>query len=272
MTSPESFCLETHNLCGGYKRAVPVCHDINLVCTSGDFLAILGPNGSGKTTLLRMLVGNLTPSSGRVLLNGRRLDTYGRNERAKVVAVVSQQSDVTFPFTVTEVVMLGRSPHHRHTLFDTPIDIDIAMAAMAEVNVLHLADKLFHECSGGEQKRTLIARALAQQPRILLLDEPMAGLDLHHQVALYEKLGKLARTNGLATIVISHDPWLPAQACNWAILLKDGRIVAQGEPPQVLTASRLGELYGVPMLEARSDIPTLPAIAVPCLPHFVEFR
>lgn len=262
--------LESLKVSGGYNAESPVCHDIDLVCASGDFIAVLGPNGGGKTTLLKLLIGHLTPFSGEVLLNQVRLQTWKKTEKAKIIAVVSQHSDIAFPFTIAEVVMLGRTPHRRRSLFDNAADYDIVVSAMKEMDVLHLANKTFHECSGGERKRAIIARALAQQPRILLLDEPAAGLDLRHQVALYEKLATLSYTDRLATIVISHDPWLPTQACSWALLVKDGRIEAQGSPTRVLTKERLEELYGVTMFEAKADTPSGATIAVPLLRHPTE--
>ncbi len=218
----------------------------------GEMMAILGPNGSGKTTLVRLAVGYLQPSGGAISLTGRRLGEIPARERARTVAVVPQDTQLAFDFTVREVVHMGRAPHLGLLGIETEHDRGLADAAMKRTDVMHLAERRFLTLSGGERQRVVIARAIAQEPRVLLLDEPTAFLDLRHRLAAYSLLTELNRERGITVIVVSHDVNLAARHCDRLVLLRDGAIRADGAPAEVLTPANIAGVYDVDA-EVRTD-------------------
>lgn len=211
----------------------------------GEMTAILGPNGSGKTTLVRLAVGHLQPSSGTISLSGRRLDDIPARERAQTVAVVPQDTQLAFDFTVREVVHMGRAPHLGLLGIESERDRGLVDEAMARTDVAELAERRFLTLSGGERQRVVIARALAQEPQVILLDEPTAFLDLRHRLAAYSLLTELNRERGITVIVVSHDINLAARHCDRLVLLRDGAIHADGSPTEVLTPSNIAGVYDV---------------------------
>jgi iron complex transport system ATP-binding protein len=222
---------------------------------AGEMTAVLGPNGSGKTTLVRLAAGSLAPSAGVVLLSGRDLGGIPAAERARIVAVVPQETRLAFDFTVREVVSMGRAPHLGLLGLETGRDREIVDEAMMHTDVADLASRRFLTLSGGERQRVIIARTLAQQPSVLLLDEPTAFLDLRHRLAAYALLTELNRERGLTVVVVSHDINLAARHCSRLVLLDRGRIHADGPPGEVLTPEHVAEVYGVEA-EVRTDHPT----------------
>jgi iron complex transport system ATP-binding protein len=222
-----------------------ILRGVDLEIRPGDFIGLLGPNGAGKTTVLRLLSGVLRPGAGRVELEGRAIASIPARELARTVAVVPQESGASFPFLVEEVVLMGRSPHLGRLEFEGERDRDIARVAMAETATLAFAGREIGSLSGGERQRVLIARALAQEPRLLLLDEPTSFLDLRHRVELFRLLGRLNREAGLTVVAVSHDLNLAARHCRRVALVHDGRVIADGTPEEVLTESTLREAYGV---------------------------
>lgn len=242
-------------------RHTPIFDRFQLSVAEGEMLGILGPNGTGKTTLLRLAAGSLRPGSGTVESLGRNLGTIPPRERARTIGVVPQESHLFFDFNVGEVVLMGRGPHLGFLGLEGPRDREIAQAVMARTDVLHLADRPFRTLSGGERQRVVVARALAQQPRILLLDEPTAFLDLKHQVAIYGLLERLNREEGLTLVVATHDVNLAARYCRRLLLLHRGRIHADGTPAEVLRSENLRTVFGVDV-EVRADPST-------GLPHVV---
>ena len=221
--------------------------DVSLAADSGSIVALTGPNGAGKSTLVRMLAGELSPARGEVLLNGRVLKGITLRERAKVRAVLAQSSDLTFPFSADDVVMLGRAPHveGRETLHDRAI-VDLAMHA---TDTRKYADRAYPTLSGGEKQRVHAARAIAQvwegpTPRVLLLDEPTSSLDLVHQHALLQFARRMA-SDGCAVICALHDLNLAAQYADRIAVLERGRLIAFGAPADVLTPALLADVFRV---------------------------
>jgi iron complex transport system ATP-binding protein len=224
----------------------PLLRDVSFSAEAGQVLGVLGINGSGKTTLLRLLLGFLRPRMGEALLEGRAVHEYDRREFASRVAAVPQETAVDFPFTVSELVLLGRAPHLGALGLESRSDLAAAEAAMSDCGILPLASRPIHELSGGELRRASIARALAQQTPVLLLDEPTANLDLHHQVAIFSVLRREA-SRGRTVLVVVHDVNAALAHCDRVILLHEGTIAAAGAPAEVLTESRVERVYGVPV-------------------------
>ncbi len=222
-----------------------VLKDITCGIAQGEFVGILGPNGSGKTTLLKILDGILKPQEGRVSINGVPLASIRRNDLAKIIAVVAQDVRTTFPFSVQEVVLMGRSPHLRKWRFEGETDVRIARNAMAMTDTLSLAARPMEELSGGERQRVLIARALAQEPQVLLLDEPTAFLDIKHQMDFFDLVKALNRKNHLTIVAVTHDVNLASLYCDRLILMRGGRILVQGRPQDVITEESIAKVYQV---------------------------
>jgi iron complex transport system ATP-binding protein len=231
-----------------------VLDDISLEGQVGVFSGVLGPNGSGKTTLLRLLVGSLETTRGEVLFRGRPLGEVDERERARAVAWVPQDVGVDFPFTVVELVLFGRTPHRGGWGLPNAGDLEIARDAMERCDVLHLARRSALELSGGERRRVLLARALAQRPRLLLLDEPAAFLDIRHQVEICDLLAEGCRRGEFGVVAVLHDLNLAAAYCGHLLLLKDGRAAAQGAVEEVLTYGHVREAFGAEVYVGVNEI------------------
>ncbi|MBC9718258.1 ABC transporter ATP-binding protein [Streptomyces sp. TRM66268-LWL] len=229
---------------------------VTLHADTGETVGLVGPNGSGKTTLLRCVYGTLRPSSGHVLVDGTELT--GAKERARRIATVPQDGQSAFELTVREVVAMGRSPHKRFWEPDTAADERLVTEALARVGVLDLAERAFPGLSGGERQRALVARALVQQPRLLVLDEPTNHLDIRYQLDILTLVRGLGTTNLLAL----HDLNLAAYFCDRLYVLQRGAVVAAGPPAQVLTPGLLAEVYGV-----RADVGVHPATGAPTVTY-----
>lgn len=217
--------------------------DVSLQVGPGEVVCVLGPNGAGKSTLLHVLSGALLPSAGEVRLQGHPLASLSRREVARALAVVPQTSDVAFGFSVRDVVRMGRAPHQDGWLRPSAADENAVENALACCDLAQLAARPASELSGGEQKRVAIARALAQEPSVLLLDEPGAFLDIRHQLALHDLLAEQGRARGLACVVALHDLTLAAQYATRVLLLKEGRVVALGAVPEVMTYRLLRDTF-----------------------------
>lgn len=222
---------------------VEVLSTISCEVAAGEILGLLGPNGSGKSTLVRLLSGVHAPRAGRVTYDARDLRTYRRDELARVIAVVPQETAIELPFSVLEVVLMGRSPYLGKFGFESAHDLAVAQRAMEQTGVAALATREVHALSGGERQRVILARALAQEPRVLLLDEPTAFLDIKHQVAVYDLIKQLGREQGLAVVAILHDLNLAALYCDRLMLLKSGQTFCQGTPEEVLTYVNIKAVY-----------------------------
>jgi iron complex transport system ATP-binding protein len=244
MSAP--FALEAREIVAGYRDEV-VLSNVSLGVRPGEIVAVVGANGAGKSTLVRVLCGTLVPRSGSVLLAGHDLRAVSRRQVAKKLAVVPQESVVAFGFTVREVVSMGRAPHQSGLLLANQHDLEAVEHALAVCDLTALADRPENELSGGERRRAVIARALAQEPEVLLLDEPAAHLDVRHAVLLYELAKRHAAERGVACIAIMHDLNAVAALADRAVLLKDGVVRASGPIGEVLSADLLEDVFGVPI-------------------------
>ncbi len=253
--------VRLQNVQAGYGQYA-ILRDLSLEVPVGSFFIIIGPNSAGKTTLAKTLAGQLHPQQGTVEILGRPLAGYSRKALARRVAVVPQYTPIDVPFTVLEVVLMGRSPHLTLAGLETRRDVEIAADAMAATQVSHLAHRRLNQLSGGEIQRVIIARAICQQPQIIILDEPTASLDLAHQVHIMDLLEQLKETRGFTVIMISHDLNLAAMYADTLLLLHQGQVAAQGEPAQVLTYDRLEQAYGCVLLVGENPLMHKPQVTL----------
>jgi iron complex transport system ATP-binding protein len=221
-----------------------VLEAVELEVRAGEVVGLLGRNGAGKSTLLRVASGVLRPAAGQVALDGRDASSLGRRERARAVALVPQETAVDFPFSVAEVVLMGRTPHLGWLGFESGRDLAVARDAMERLGIASLAERSILELSGGERQLAVVARALAQEPRLLLLDEPTAFLDLRHRMEVLTHVRDFAAAGGGA-LVVSHDLGIAARFCDRLVLLVGGRVMADGAPAEVLVPARLREVFDI---------------------------
>jgi iron complex transport system ATP-binding protein len=229
-----------------------VLEGVNLELRAGELVALLGANGSGKSTLVRILAGTLAPTGGAVQLFGRLARSWARGDLARNVTVLPQGMELPAGFRVAEVVALGRIPHARSWFATAPEDTEAVARALVDADLVDLADRPVGQLSGGERQRVLVAMALAQEPRLLLLDEPTLHLDLAHQLALVELLDRLRRARGVAVLAVLHDLNLAAGFADRAILLHQGRLLAAGGGGAVIDPGLARAAFGVPVEEART--------------------
>lgn len=244
-------------------------HELSCEIREGEVFGIIGPNGSGKSSLLKVLAGILHPAAGRIELFGRALSGMSQDAVARAVALVPQDSHAVFPFTIAEVVLMGRFPHHQARWhlgalgWETREDLALAKAAMADLDITHLAPRSIGDVSGGERQRAIIARALTQQPRVLLLDEPTAYLDLQHQIEICATLRRLNEARGLTVVLVSHDLNLASQYCDRLMLLQEGRVYRAGTPGEIIRPDVLEAVYGCAVLVDRHPTSGLPRVTLP---------
>ncbi len=258
--------------CYGKLRAHDVrwvLRDVNLHVEAGEILGIVGPNGSGKTSLLKLLAKLAAAQQGDIALFGTSLAGLSQEDMARTVAFVPQESAQMFPFTVAETVLMGRFPHRRRTRWNLGFgwedrdDCAAAAQAMATMDISHLAPRAVTDLSGGERQRTMIARALAQTPRVLLLDEPTAFLDLQHQIEICSVLRRLRDDHGLTVVIVSHDLNLASQYCDRIVMIKEGAVRSVGTPSEVMSVEVLREVYGCEVLIDPHPESGLPRITLP---------
>lgn len=226
-----------------YKTSV--LKDIDFNVEKGSFISILGPNGSGKTTLLKNICGLLKPESGSITLSNKNLLDFKQKDLAKTVAVVHQTKDVGFNFTVFDTVLMGRFPYIKRFEGETAKDIEITKEAMVSTGLWELKDKDIREISGGEKQRVMIARALVQEPELLILDEPIAHLDIKHQINILELCKKQNREKNITIITSLHDINLAGRYSDYIILLNKGQVIAQDRAEKVLTVENIESVYEI---------------------------
>ncbi len=224
---------------------------ISLSIPAGTVMGLIGPNGAGKSTLLKLITGVLSPTSGKVTLDGNDVASIKQVEVARRIAMVPQDNHLDFPFTVQQTVLMGRYPHLRRWQREGEKDRKAAAHSMQVTATHHLAERPVTSLSGGERQRVAVARALAQEPEVLLLDEPTAHLDIAHQAQILELIRRLNRERGLTVVAALHDLNLASTYIDLLALLKDGRMIDFGPPQKVLTADNIGSVYGVKVLVTR---------------------
>jgi len=243
------------------RRTCPFAlSDFSLEITPGKIVGVIGPNSSGKTTLIRLLTRVLEPEAGEIRLEGVPVRRLSRTDLARRVAVVPQETLPQFPFTVGELVLMGRYPHDPGRYFESPRDRTVAREAMAATGVLELAELPLDHLSGGERQRAVIARALAQEPRLLVLDEPTAHLDLRYQAECAGLLRRLGREAGLTIVLVSHDLGFAAELCDRLLLMAGGAAVRVGPPESVIDEAVLESAYGCRVLVDKHPISRRPTI------------
>jgi len=234
--------LEIKNLVCGYVEK-EIIKQVSFSAKEGEFLGIIGPNGSGKTTLLRSITGLLKYWEGEVLYNGRNISKIPLREFAQNVAVLPQILNINFSFTVQQLVLMGRYPYLKKFQSINKKDLDIAKNSMSLTDISHLTERRVGELSGGEWQRVLIAQALTQEPKLLLLDEPTTHLDITHQIETLDLVKKLNEEKGLTIVVVLHDLNLASEYCEKIIMLENGEIYREGTPEEVLTYKNIEEVY-----------------------------
>jgi len=222
----------------------PVLRELTFQVYPGELFIVIGPNGSGKTTLIKALAGLLPISDGTVFFKEQALRHYRQKELARQVAYVAQSGTIENPFTIAEMVLMGRSPYLGVLGIEGDTDIEIARQAIAYTDLSQLSDRRLNNLSGGERQRALIARAICQQPELMLLDEPTAALDLAHQIRIMDLMDRLRLDDGTTVVMVSHDINLAAMYADRLLLLVDGRIRACGSPSQVIEEKLLTTAYG----------------------------
>lgn len=239
--------LEVHNITINYGAA-EVVKDVSFSLEAGKIVAVLGANGAGKTTLLKALNGSLPVSKGEILLDGKSLKNYSRREIARLMSVIAQENETKFPVSALEFVLAGRFAHGNAFGWETEDDRQIAGDALEACDLANYETRLMNELSGGERQRIVLARALATEARILLLDEPTANLDLAHQAMMFRLVRSRCASFNSSAVLITHDLNLASEFADEILLLQDGEIAAKGEPEKVLTEEILQTIFGVKVL------------------------
>jgi iron complex transport system ATP-binding protein len=252
LTSNETPILSAVGVTFGFPQRPDFLKPVSLDVHRGDCVGIIGPNGAGKSTLLRLLAGLMLPQRGTIRFEGRSLVEIPLRDRARSIAFLPQHTPKDVPNSVQDIVLMGRFPYRQFGLFENAADFEIARSALATTQTARFADRALSTLSGGEAQRVHLAAALAQQPKVLLLDEPTAALDLHHQLVIFALLRDLTRQEGLAVVVVTHDLNLAARFCSNVLLLDDGRTVASGPPDEVIAPDRLEPVYAVKLAEWRA--------------------
>jgi iron complex transport system ATP-binding protein len=234
--------IAVRNLFLSYRKTL-ILQSISLQVEPGEFFMIIGPNGAGKTSLLKAMAHLIPTDKGNIKILGRLQSDYSKRQLAQVAAMVPQQVTTDFPFTVEETVLMGRSPHLGMFAIESKEDIAITRQAMEFTDVAHLADRKLDQISGGERQRVIIARAICQQPKIILLDEPTAALDPSHQLKIMDLMERLRKDQQITIIMVSHDLNLAGMYGHRLLLLKDGKIEKTGTPEEVLTQEQLTSSY-----------------------------
>ena len=251
--------VKVDKLSGGYHKTL-VVKDIFFTIKKGDFLGIIGPNGSGKSTLLRLMSRALSPSSGSIAFEGKDIGQMPLKEFCRKVAFVLQDTLINFSFSVEEIVLMGRIPHLRRMQFETKSDFSITHHALSLTDTLYIKEKAIDELSAGERQRVIIAKALAQEPMLLFLDEPTTHLDIGHQVQILDLLKKLNRETNLTIVMVLHDLNLASEYCNRLILLNEGKIFKDDFPEKVLTYQKIEEVYKTIVVVNKNPISSKPNI------------
>jgi iron complex transport system ATP-binding protein len=251
--------LKISNLYGGYTKD-DIIKNISLEIKKGEFLGIIGPNGAGKSTLLKLLSRVLIPRSGQVNLEENNIHQMKLKDFCRKIAFVPQDTMINFSFSVEEIVLMGRIPHLKRLQFETKKDLAIVQEALVMTDTLGLKDRYIENISSGERQRVWLAKALAQEPILLFLDEPTAHLDIGHQIQILDLLNKLNRKTSLTIIIVLHDLNLASEYCSRLVLLNDGQIFAQGLAQEVLTYQNIENVYQAIVVVNKNPISLKPFV------------
>jgi iron complex transport system ATP-binding protein len=238
--------MEAQHLDYAYPGGARAIRGVSLSLEPASLTAVIGSNGSGKSTFIRLLAGLLRPTAGKVLLDGMALEAWQPRLRAREIAYMPQATMTVFPFRAIDVVLSGRTPHAPRFGFESDRDHAIAVEALEAAGATHLAERSVTALSGGEKQMVILARALAQEPRVLLLDEPAAALDLKHRAELMRTLVRLRDTRGLSVVMITHDLQLTGSLFDRILALRCGELAAQGRPEEILQSALLAGIYDDP--------------------------
>lgn len=249
----------TGNLKCGYQNRI-VLSGLNITIYEGEFIGIIGPNSSGKSTFLKTIGHILKPLDGIVCIKDYDISKIKSRELARTMAGVLQETEIEYSYTVLDIVLMGRNPHLGRFQLEREGDYKIAMMAMEMTDTVHLSSRLVNELSGGERQRVVIARALAQEPKILLLDEPTSHLDINHQIEIYDLLRRLISEKNITILMVSHDLNIACEYCSRLFLINEGRIFADGYPADVLTEINIKTVYGIEVLIEKNPISGAPII------------
>ena len=253
--------VEVKQLAAAYGR-MPVLNDLTFDIPEEEFFIIIGPNGSGKTTLMKMIAGVETPAKGRIHIMGRSIKRYHRKDLARHIAYVPQTVSIDFPFSVIDIVLMGRSPYQGMLGLENKEDLEKAQQALSFTGLADLGNRRLDQLSGGECQRVFIARAICQEPKVMLLDEPTASLDLSHQVRIMDLMEKLKNDMQITVVMVSHDLNLAAMYGTRLLLLDQGRIVKMGTPKEVMTYQTLEASYGCTLLVDESSLGAFPRVTL----------
>lgn len=245
-----------------FHYAGPLLKGLTFAVRDGELLVLLGPNGAGKSTLVKLIVGILRPAGGRMLLDGHDLRAMSRREAAQLIGYVAQESAVTFPLTAMEYVLQGRFAQGRLIGFESDADMREAQRAMELTETTAFAGRPVQELSGGERQRVMLARALVARPRLLVLDEPVANLDIAHQVKMLELVKQLVDGGKMSAIVVTHELNLAAEFAASVLLMKSGEIAAHGPPRAVMTETHLREVFNAPLVVDTNPASGAPRISI----------
>lgn len=242
MSGMHTLALELEKLAAGYRNA-RILDDLSLRVEQGDIVGVIGPNGAGKTTLLRCITGLCRSISGQIHLFGNSLKSISAAKRSRLVAVVPQEVNTPMAFTVREMVMIGRTASLSPWKSPTKEDFLVVERSMVYTDVAEMADRVFNEMSGGEKQRAMVAMALAQEPRLILLDEATSHLDMNHRLEIMQMVERLNQEQGVTVLMVSHDLNMAAEFCSRLLLMNRGKIVADGAPRDVLKEEVLSDTY-----------------------------
>jgi len=251
--------IKINNLKWSYHKS-QILKGIDFEFRKNCFYGIIGPNGSGKTTLLKNITKILLPQKGTIFINNEDIIDMKNIKVAKIISVVPQSTNLEFEFSVMDVVLMGRNPHIRRFNSESATDIEIAKKAMDLTNTWHLREKSITKISGGERQRVIIARAIAQQAKIMLLDEPVSQLDIHHQVEILNIIKDLNRREMITVITVLHDLNLASQYCDYLLLMDEGKVIKHGLPEQIITPENILKAYGIKVYITKNPITKSPLV------------
>ena len=240
----------------------PVLKGVSCDVAAGELLAVIGPNGSGKSTLLKIILGFITPSEGSVILDGRPLKSISRREAARLIGYVAQESSIQFPLTAMEFVLQGRFAQGRILGFESDEDVRQATRAMQMTETEQFAGRLIGELSGGERQRVMVARALASNPKLLIFDEPVANLDISHQVKILEMVRNLASQGEISAIIVTHELNLAAEFATEVLMLRSGEMLAFGTPREVMNETNLRNLFDANLIVDMNPVSGAPRVTI----------